>query len=226
MNYEIKGDNLPVVECFLEAGEAINCENGAMSWKTGNMQMQTKGGGVGKMFSKIVSGEAMFHNTYTAIGGRGMIAFSSSFPGSIMAVKIEPGKDVICQKGAYLASTPGVEMSVFLQKKIGAGFFGGEGFIMQRLSGNGIAFIEIDGSCEVKHLEAGAQLFISTGYLAMMTGGCSIDVQTTGGAKNMLFGGEGFFVTVVSGPGDVYLQSMPAFKMAQQINMMAPGSKG
>lgn len=222
MNYEIKGAPLPVVEITLNAGESVKCEGGAMSWMSPNMQMETKGGGIGKMFSKAFTGEAMFHNIYTAQRGPGLIAFASSFPGEILALQVSPGNDIICQKGAYLASTRGVETSVFFQRKLGAGFFGGEGFIMQRCSGNGIVFVEIDGSIERKHLEAGQQIIVDTGYLAMMSSTCNMEIRSTGSAKNALFGGEGLFNTVISGPGDVWLQTMPIGKLAGMVASFVP----
>ena len=145
-----------------------------------------------------------------------MIAFASSFPGAIRAVEITPDMPVIAQKSAFLAATPGVELSVHFQKKAGAGFFGGEGFIMQRLSGRGMAFLEIDGSAVEYTLAPGQQIVVDTGNLAMMDATCRIDVQTVRGAKNILFGGEGLFNTVVTGPGRVVLQTMalPAFASA------------
>lgn len=218
MNYEIKGTPLPVVECTLEPNETMICEAGAMSWMTGNMKMETEGGGIGKMFSKALSGERMFHNRYTAQGSQGTIAFASSFPGNIVAVEIAPGQEVVCQKSAFLASTTGVELSVFFQKKLGAGFFGGEGFIMQRLSGSGTAFLEIDGSVVTKQLAAGEELVIDTGYLALMDATCSINIVSVKGLKNKFLGGEGFFNTVVTGPGRVSLQTMPAVQVASVIS--------
>ncbi|SFA76454.1 TIGR00266 family protein [Acetitomaculum ruminis DSM 5522] len=219
MQYEIKGTPLPVLEVQLEPGESINCEGGAMSWMSPNLTMNTTGGGLGKMFSKAFSGEKIFSNTYSAPKNQGgCIAFASSFPGNIIAVEVRPGQDIICQKSAYLASSSGVELSIFFQKKIGAGFFGGEGFIMQKLSGNGIAFLEIDGSVVTKELGAGEQILVDTGYLAMMDGSCTIDIQSVKGVKNMLLGGEGLFNTVVTGPGRVSLQTMPAYQMASSLS--------
>ena len=146
MNYNIEGEPLPVVICNLEANETMITEKGAMSWMTPNMKMETtSNGGIGKMFGRAFSGESMFQNRYTSMGGPGMIAFASCFPGCIRPFQIAPGQEIIAQKSAFLASTSGVELSVFFQKRIGAGFFGGEGFIMQRLSGNGLAFFEFDG---------------------------------------------------------------------------------
>ena len=225
MKYEIKGANLPVVECYLENGESMKCEAGAMSWMSGNLAMQTQGGGLGKMFSKAISGEKMFQNIYTAQGGPGMIAFASSFPGAIIAVEIGPGQSVICQKSAYLASTPGVELSIQFQKKLGAGFFGGEGFIMQKLSGQGLAFLEIDGSIETKQLAAGERIIVDTGYLAMMDATCSMDIQSVPGVKNALLGGEGLFNTVITGPGQVVLQTMPTYQVANSIRPYLPTGK-
>lgn len=217
MRYEIKGGTLPVVEVYLDAGESINCEGGAMTWMSDNLEMTTEGGGMGKMFSKMLSNEKMFSNTYTAKGGEGFIAFASSFPGTIMAVEIGPGKEIICQKSAYLASTPGVELSIQFQKNVGSGFFGGEGFIMQKISGQGIAFLEIDGSVVEHMLAPGQRIIIDTGYLAMMDGTCTMSVESVKGIKNKLLGGEGFFNTVVTGPGKVALQSMPASAVASVV---------
>ena len=217
MQYQIKGTPLPVVECTLNPGESMVCEAGSMSWMSSNMQMETSGGGLGKMFSKALSGEKMFQNTYTAQGGPGYIAFASSFPGNIMAIEVGPGREIVCQKSAFLASTPGVQLSIFFNKKLGAGFFGGEGFIMQKLSGNGLVFLELDGSVVEKELAPGEQITIDTGYLAMMDATCSIDVVTVKGVKNVLLGGEGLFNTIVTGPGRVYLQTMPAAAVAGAI---------
>lgn len=214
MKYSIEGEPLPVVICELESNEMMITEKGAMSWMSPNMKMETVGGGVGKMFGRMFSGESMFVNHYTAMGGPGMIAFASSFPGSIRAFEITPGKEMICQKTAFLASTSNVELSVFFQKKAGAGFFGGEGFIMQKLSGQGVAFVEFDGYIKEYELAAGQSIIVDTGYLAAMDATCSIDIQKVPGVKNMLFGGEGVFNTVITGPGRVLLQSMPIGQMA------------
>lgn len=218
MNYSIEGGTLPVLICNLEAGETMMTEAGAMSWMSPNMRMETTtNGGVGKMIGRMFSGEKLFMNRYTAEGGPGMIAMASSLPGCIKAFEITPGRELICQKSAFLSCTPGIELSVHFQKKLGAGFFGGEGFIMQKLSGQGLAFIEIDGFCKEYELGPGQQMIIDTGYLAAMEASCSMDVKTTGGVKNALFGGEGIFNTVVTGPGKIYIQSMPISNMANNF---------
>lgn len=223
MRYEIKGEPLPVALVYLDGGESILCQKGAMSWMTPNMKMATGTGGIGKAFSKMFSGESMFQNTYTAEGGPGMIAFASSVPGSIIPFDIGKG-DMIVQKGGYLASEPSVEFSIAFQKKLGAGFFGGEGFIMQRLHGSGIALVEIDGYVVEYDLQAGQQMVIDTGYLAAMTGTCTMDIQTVKGIGNALFGGEGFFNTVVTGPGKIYLQTMPISQLAGAVAAVIPRS--
>jgi len=222
MRYEIQGGNFPVAICTCDPGERLICKGGAMSWMSPNMVMNTTtNGGIGKAFGRMFSGESMFMNTYEAQGGPGMIAFASSFPGEIRAVQIERGRDVVAQKKAFLACEPGVELSVFFQKKIGAGFFGGEGFIMQKLSGQGIAFIEIDGSAVEYNLAAGQTIVVDTGYVAMMDATCTMDVKTVPGVKNILLGGEGLFNTHVTGPGRVIVQTMPLSKMAAALMIYA-----
>jgi uncharacterized protein (TIGR00266 family) len=222
MQYSIEGEPLPVVICQLSDGETMITERGAMSWMSPNMRMETVGGGLGKMFGRAFSGESMFQNHYTA-QGNGLIAFASSFPGSIKAFEITPGNELICQKSAFLASTSGVELSIFFNKKVGSGLFGGEGFIMQKLSGNGLAFVEFDGYIKEYVLQPGQSMVLDTGYLAAMTATCSMEIQSVPGLKNKFFGGEGFFNTVVTGPGRIWIQSMPISAMAGSLMSFLPG---
>ncbi len=226
MKYNIVGEPLPVVICDLENNETMITESGAMSWMSQNMKMETtSNGGIGKALGRMFSGDTLFQNRYTAQGGPGQIAFASSFPGSIRAFEIEPGKEIVVQKSAFLASEPSVDLSIFFQKRIGAGLFGGEGFIMQKLSGYGTAFVEIDGyACEYD-LAAGQSMVVDTGYLAAMDASCSIEIVTVPGVKNMLLGGEGIFNTVVSGPGKIILQTMPINNVAGVIAPFIPTSK-
>ena len=225
MKYQIKGEPMPVVICQLDGGESMICESGSMCWMTPNMQMETSGGGIGGMLGRLFAGENMMQNHYTAKGGPGMIAFASSFPGCIKAYEITPSTPIICQKKAFLASTKGVEMSVHFQKKLGGSFFGGEGFVMQKISGNGIVFLEIDGSTVEYNLAAGEQLIVDTGYVAMMDATVQMDVQAVKGVKNALMGGEGFFNTVVTGPGRVLLQTMPMSNFASVLATLLPQNK-
>ena len=225
MKYRIVGEPLPAVLCTLAQGETMITERGSMSWMTPNMKMDTStNGGLGKALGRMFAGDALFQNRYTAQGGPGEIAFAASFPGSIRAVEIRPGREIIVQKSAFLASEAGVQLSVFFQKKLGAGLFGGEGFIMQRLSGNGVAFLEIDGhACEYT-LEAGQSMIVDTGYLACMDASCSMEIVTVPGVKNALFGGEGLFNTVVRGPGRLVLQTMPISAVAGALRPFFPAS--
>ena len=193
-------------------------ERGSMVWMSPNLQMQTSAGGLGKAFGRMFSGESIFLNTYTAQGD-GMIAFGSSFPGSIRAVEITPEHPVVVQKSGFLAAEPGVELSVFFQKKLGAGFFGGEGFIMQRLSGQGTAFLELDGHVVEYDLQPGQSLLIDTGLLAAMTDTVQLSVEAVKGVKNMVLGGEGLFNTRVTGPGHVWLQTMPFSRLAGMLSV-------
>ena len=218
IRYEIEGGNLPVVICYPEAGQTLCSENGAMSWMSPNMRMDTNtGGGLKKMFGRMFSGESLFLNEYTAENGSGMIAFASSFPGSIIPYQVTPGNGIIVQKRGFLAMEKGLELSVYFQKKLGKGLFGGEGFIMQRICGNGMVFLEIDGHCKQYDLAAGQSIIVDTGYLAAMSETCTMDIQTVRGAKNIFLGGEGLFHTCVTGPGRVYIQSMPVINMAQRL---------
>ena len=188
MNYKIVGEPLPAVICDLDSGEALITESGAMSWMTPNMKMETtSNGGIGKALGRMFSGDTLFQNRYTAQGGPGQIAFASCFPGSIKVFDIAPGKEMIVQKSAFLASEASVNLSIFFQKKIGAGFFGGEGFIMQKLSGHGTVFVEIDGYAVEYNLAAGQSMVVDTGYLAAMDSTCSMEIVSVPGVKNMLF---------------------------------------
>lgn len=226
MRYEIKGETLPVAVCYLEEDEVMITERGSMSWMSPNMKMETtSNGGIGKALGRMFAGEAIFQNRYTAVGGNGMIAFASSFPGQIRTWDVSPGNEVIVQKSGFLAAEESVELSVFFQKKLGAGFFGGEGFIMQRLSGHGTAFLEFDGHVVEYNLQPGQQIVVDTGYLAAMDATCSMEIKIVPGLKNIVFGGEGVFNTLITGPGRVWLQTMPISGVAAEILKFMPASK-
>lgn len=223
MRYQIVGETLPVVICELEGGEKMINEGGSMSWMSPNMLMETTtNGGIGKAFGRMFAGEKMFQNVYTAQGGNGLIAFASSFPGSIKAFQIAPGQEMVFQKSAFLAGEASVELSIFFNKKLGAGLFGGEGFIMQRVSGHGIVFAEFDGHVIEYDLQPGQQIVVDTGHLAAMTPSCNMEIRSVPGVKNMLFGGEGVFNTVITGPGRVWLQTMPISNVAGVLRPYMP----
>ena len=225
MRYDIKGGTFPVVVCQLENGEKMITEKGSMVWMSPNIQMSTQGGGLGKMFSKAFSGESMFQNIYTA-NGNGMITFGSSFPGTIKPVEISPSNEMIVQKSAFLASEAGVNLSVHFNKRFSAGLFGGEGFIMQRLSGHGTAFVEIDGDLVEYDLRPGEKIVVDTGNVAGFTTDVKMEIRQVPGLKNKLFGGEGLFNTVLTGPGKIWLQTMPIARVAASIIPYIPTGGG
>lgn len=227
MQYQIKGDTLPVAICQLSPGESLISEAGAMGWMSDNIVMDTnmKGGllgGIGRAFS----GESVFLNTFTCQGNNGIIAFPSSVPGKIMARHLAPGETIICQKGAFLAGDPSLELKVHFRKRLGAGLFGGEGFILQRVTGPGIVFLELDGHIEEYSLAPGQRIIVDTGNVAFFDASVQFDVQMVKGFKNILFGGEGLFLTTLTGPGKIYLQSMPVQNLASRmLNYLPRASK-
>lgn len=217
MEYEIIGGSLPVVVCHLKRGETLLSDAGGMSWMDPCMEMETtSNGGFGKALGRMFSGETLFLNRYTAKAD-GKIAFASSFPGEIRKYDIAPGKEIVVQKSAFLASEPTVERNVFFNKKAMTGIFGGEGFIMNKYSGHGTMFVEIDGAAIEYELAPGQQLIVSTGHVVVMDATCTMSTQSVSGMKNKLLGGEGFFNTVITGPGKVVLQTMPITSVAAAI---------
>ncbi len=222
MKAEIKGGNFPVAVCDLATGEAVNCETGAMAWFNGGIKMETNtGGGLGKMLGRAFSGESLFMNRYVA-QAPGILAIGAHAPGEIRKISLTPDKSIVVQKGSFLAMDEGVDLSIFFQKKIGSGLFGGEGFIMNKLSGNGDVLLEIDGGAVEYDLAAGETMTIDTGYLVMCDSTVSIEITMIKGVGNMLFGGEGLFNTVVTGPGHIMLQTQPLTQFVGTIaEMMA-----
>lgn len=218
MQAEIRGDFLPFVTCKLNRGEQLYTETGGMSWMTEGISMQTNtNGGIMKGLGRALSGESIFMNTYTAERDDVEISFASSFPGKILEFDLQNGETIIAQKKAFLCAEKSVDMRMHFRKKIGAGFFGGEGFIMQKLTGPGKAFLELDGEVVKKQLAAGETLKVDSGYVAAMTENVSLDITMVKGVKNIVFGGEGLFLTTLTGPGTVWLQTMPISKLAGSI---------
>ena len=225
MEYEIKGGSFPIVECTLKKGESMITQSGSMCWMDNTITMDTSSnGGIGKVVGRLFTNEKLFQNIYTSEKDGSKISFGTCVPGAIMAVKLTGGESLICQKSAFLASYGNVELSTFFNKKIGVGLFGGEGFIMQKITGDGIVFIEIDGSSLEYELKEGEQLVLSTGYLVSMSETCTIDVQTVKGLKNIFLGGEGIFNTIITGPGKVVVQTMPLARLANSIIPFIPTS--
>ncbi len=225
MNYTIEGGSLPVLSITLEAGEKLISEAGGRTWSKGDITTENKiEGGAGKALGRMLTGESLFMSTYTA-NGPAEIAFTNSFPGRIVARELAAGESIIAQKSAFLCASYGVTLAMHVNKNLKKGFLGGEGFLMQKITGPGIAFFEIDGYCKEYDLAPGEKLVIDTGVLALMDETCNMDVQMVKGVKNVLFGGEGLFDTSVTGPGKVYLQSMSVAKLAQILIPFLPIGK-
>lgn len=225
MKYEIKGGNLPFVSLTLDRGEELFTTSGAMSWMSPDITMDTSAsGGLFGGVKRVFSGESFFTVNFKANSHNQRIAFSSSFPGSIYPVKLEAGRSIIAQKRAFLVAEKGVDLAIHFQKKFSTGFFGGEGFIMQRLSGDGYVFLEVDGALEEIELEHGESLRVDTGHVAFFQDTVQMSIDSVKGFKNIFFGGEGLFLTTLKGPGKVYLQSIPIQNFARSIIPFIPVS--
>jgi uncharacterized protein (TIGR00266 family) len=229
ISYRIDGTTLQVVTIELEPGEIVYSESGGMSWMTGNVEMKShSGGGLGKMVKRALSGESLFITDFFVNSGRGTVAFASEFPGKIIPFDLKPGESIIVQKDAFMCAEKSVDMDMHFRKRLGTGFFGGEGFIMQKITGPGLAFIEVDGEVIEYELGPGQQLKVDTGHLAAMEASVDFDVTMVKGFRNILLGGEGLFLASVRGPGKVWLQTMPMSKLAQKMAQFMPqvGGKG
>jgi len=222
MRYEIFGDPMPAVTITLGMGESIVTQAGAMSWMSDGIEMQTnaRGGLLGGL-GRVLAGESIFLVSYTSVRENTHITMASTFVGNIMPVYISPGQELICQKNSFLCAQEGVDLSLAFGRAK-TGFFGGEGFVMQRLSGSGLAFLELDGTVVEKQLSAGEVLKINTGNIAAFESGVRYDVERIRGFKNVLFGGEGLFVSTLEGPGKVYLQTMNIQSFADRLVPFLP----
>jgi len=226
VEYQIRGTTMQTLDIQLPMGESIFTESGAMGWMSDNIHMETgmRGGLMGGI-SRSLAGESMFLVDYTCMGGTGLISFCAGAPGKIMPLQLAPGQSMICQKDSFLCAEKSVKLEMHFRRKLGAGLFGGEGFILQKLTGPGLAFVELDGEITEYTLEAGQGLRIDTGHLAMYEPSIDFDIVTMKGIKNILFGGEGLFLAHVKGPGRVWLQSMPISNLAGRLARYLP-SKG
>lgn len=220
MKYEIKNAPFTIMTLHLEQGEVVKCQSGAMAWKTPGITMQTKTGGIGGMFKKAIVGESLALNTYTATEA-GELTLAKRSPGDIITFNVADAP-IIAQKTSFLAMTEGVDMSVYLQKKLSTGFFGGEGFLMEQYSGNGYVWLEIHGAVEERTLAEGESLAVSSGFVAAMDATCTMEIESVKGLTNVVFGGEGLFLTKVKGPGRVWLQTMPITALAMNLYEYMP----
>ncbi len=227
LKYKIEGTIMPVVTIQLEPGVTVYSESGGMSWMSGNVEMDTNtGGGLGRMFRRAVSGESLFITDYTLRSGSGIVAFASEFPGRIIDLHLKQGEQLIVQKDAFMCAEKTVDIDMHLRKRLGAGLFGGEGFILQKLTGPGDAFVELDGEIITYDLGPGQVLKVDTGHVAMFEPTVDFDVEMVRGFKNILMGGEGLFLGTLRGPGKVWLQTMPMMKLAQKVLQYLPATSG
>jgi len=229
VSYRIDGTTLQVVTIQLQPGEVIYSESGGMSWMSANVEMKTHtGGGLGKMFKRALSGESLFITDFSVNSGNGMVAFASEFPGKIIPFDLGPGQSLIIQKDAFMCAEKSVDVDLHFRKRLGAGIFGGEGFIMQKVTGPGLVFAEVDGEVVEYDLQSGQMLKVDTGHLAMMEASVDFDVTMVKGISNILLGGEGLFLGTLRGPGKIWLQTMPMSKLAAKVAQFMPqvGGKG
>ncbi|WP_346869791.1 TIGR00266 family protein [Clostridium sp. UBA5119] len=219
INYEIKGGSMPVAICYLNSGDKIVSESGAMGWMSDNIIMDSNmKGGLFKSIGRSLSGESLFLNTFTCSGNVGKIAFPCSVPGRIMAKELQPNESIICQKGAFMAAEDSVNLNIHFKKRFSSGLFGGEGFILQRITGPGTVLLEFDGHVEELNLNPGERIKVDTGHVAAFESSVNFDIEMVKGLKNIFFGGEGLFLTTLTGPGKVYLQTMPLQNLAGKLS--------
>ena len=226
MRYEINGDVLPSVDVYLEAGESVFTESGGMAWMGGDIEMNTNTrGGLLAGLTRSLAGESLFMTTYKCRQGQGLVTFTPEAPGRIIAQELAAGQSLICQKDAFMAAQEGVSIEMHFRKRLGAGLFGGEGFILQKVTGPGIAFLEIAGDVREYELAAGQVLKVDPGHIAMYEPSVDYDISSVRGIKNVLFSGEGLFLATLRGPGKVWLQTMPIANLAAKIRQYIPSTK-
>ena len=222
MEYEIKGGSFPIVICTLQKGETMKNETGAMAFMTSGMKMDTStGGGLLKGLGRALSGDTIFLNFFTAQSDGEQIGFSACTPGKIMPIRLNGSNTIIGQKNAFLAAEESVDVDIYFKNKLGTGIFGGEGFILQKFTGNGMVFLEIDGEVLEKDLQPGEKLLVDPGHIAAMEASVDFDIERVKGAKNILFG-EGLFFSKLTGPGKVWIQTMPISKLAESLIPFLP----
>ena len=223
MRYEILGTVLPTLEVYLSNGESMYTESGGMAWMKGNIEMTTNTkGGLMKGLGRALAGESLFMTTYTSHDPEALIVFTPEAPGKVIDVRLEAGQSLICQKDAFMCAQDTVEMKMHFRKKLGAGFFGGEGFILQQITGPGFAFLEIPGEVREYNLQVGETIKVDPGHIACFEPTVHYDITTVKGLTNVLFGGEGLFLATLSGPGRIWLQSLPLSNLAAKLAKYMP----
>lgn len=223
MKYEIIGDNLQIVRLELEEGEKAYGEAGSMVYMSSNIKMEAKArGGMLKSIGRKFMGETFFMTEFSPMHGNGFVGFAGNAPGKIKDLKIEGGKEFIVQKDAFLCAENGIELSVAFQKRLGSVFFGGEGFILERISGNGLAFIHACGDFAEMELREGESIRVDTGSVVGWEGSVDYSIERVKGIKTIFFGGEGLFLTTLKGPGKIIIQSMTLHNLASALSPFLP----
>jgi uncharacterized protein (TIGR00266 family) len=222
MNHQILGTTLPVLEVQLSPGESVVAVSGELSWMSASIDLQTttgmSSGGLGGLFKRAVGGGSIFMTKYTAQGSPGMVAFATKMPGHIMPIEVGRGGDYMVHRHGFLCGTEGVELGVGFQQSLGAGIFGGNGFLLQKVSGAGQAWIELDGEVIPYTLEAGQSLRVHPGHVGMFDSTVNFGITRIQGIRNMLFGGDGIFLAELTGPGRIWLQSLPLSNLAHALS--------
>lgn len=227
MRYEIFGETMPAVTVYLQPGESMITQSGGMSWMSDGIQMETNmRGGLGGAFGRMLTGESLFMATFTATRPGDEITFASTMPGQIRTFAIRPGYEIIAQKGAFLCAERGVQMSPYLTRGVRGGLFGGEGFVLQRISGEGMLFCEMDGSIRQIDLAPGERIRVDSGNIAAFEVTVGYSAEMVKGFKNILFGGEGLFLSTLTGPGRVWLQTMTVSELAKKLIPYLPQPRG
>ncbi len=226
MQYKISGTTMETVDIHLTAGESIFSESGGMAWMRGVFEMDTNTrGGLGAGLGRMLAGESLFLTTYTCKSPDGLITFTPEVPGKVLAMPLEANQGLICQKDAFMCAESAVKIEMHFRKKLGAGLFGGEGFILQKVTGPGTAFLEIPGEVRKIELAAGERIQVDPGHIALFEPSVNYDISAVKGLKNVLFAGEGLFLATLTGPGEVWLQSLPLSNLAMKLARYMP-SKG
>jgi uncharacterized protein (TIGR00266 family) len=223
MRYEIHGTVLQSLDVYLGDGESIYTESGGMAWMQGNVEMKTDTkGGLMAGLGRSLAGESLFMTTYTCRGGEGMVVFTPEAPGKVLPFELAAGQSLICQKDAFMCAQSSVKLEMHFRKKLGAGLFGGEGFILQKVTGPGLAFLEVPGEVREYTLAAGEVLQVDPGHIALFEPTVNYDITTVKGLANVLFSGEGLFLAKMNGPGRVWLQSLPLSNLAHKLARYMP----
>jgi uncharacterized protein (TIGR00266 family) len=223
MEYKIYGTVMQTLDVHLKQGESIYTESGGMAWMRGNIAMETSTrGGIMAGLGRALAGESLFMTTYTCNSPDGLIVFTPEVPGKVLDIELGPGQSLICQKDAFMCAQESVKLEMHFRKKLGTGFFGGEGFILQKITGPGLVFVEIPGEVRDYDLPPGAIMQVDPGHIAMFEPNVTYDITTVKGLKNIFFSGEGLFLATLKGPGKIWLQSLPLSNLAARLSRYLP----